>query len=121
MNWLNFFSLKQPQQEKSTKDLENKIDHLTEKIEELKQKQSVIVEQINVDKIIIEKYEQSNNFGQLGIKQLEGKLNIGATYSYDKDELKKSEKEEQPKEQANQKQSKGKKQTNPKVRMRSRK
>ncbi|MBM7645730.1 hypothetical protein JOD45_001949 [Scopulibacillus daqui] len=39
-----------------------------------------IIEQVNVDKIIIDRYEQSNNFGALGIKSLEGKLNIGANY-----------------------------------------
>lgn len=35
---------------------------------------------------MIDRYEQSNNFGALGIKSLEGKLNIGANYG-DKSKL----------------------------------
>lgn len=33
-----------------------------------------------IDKLYLDKYEQNNNFAQLGIKQLSGTLNIGATY-----------------------------------------
>lgn len=40
----------------------------------------IIIEKINIEKIIVDKYELNNNFGQLGIKELTGKLNIGATY-----------------------------------------
>ncbi len=40
----------------------------------------IIIEKINIEKIILDKYELNNNFGQLGIKELRGKLNIGATY-----------------------------------------
>lgn len=39
-----------------------------------------MIEKINIEKIIIDKYELNNNFGQLGIKELKGRLNIGATY-----------------------------------------
>lgn len=38
---------------------------------------SIQVEHLQVEKIIIEKLDYSNNFGQLGIKELTGKLNIG--------------------------------------------
>lgn len=38
------------------------------------------IEFLNVEQIVIDRYEQSNNFGALGIKSLEGKLNIGANY-----------------------------------------
>ncbi|GGH73965.1 hypothetical protein JOD43_000178 [Pullulanibacillus pueri] len=41
---------------------------------------ATIIEHVNIEKVIIEKYEQSNNFGALGIKSLEGRLNIGANY-----------------------------------------
>lgn len=44
------------------------------------------IEFLNVEKIVIDRYEQSNNFGALGIKSLEGRLNIGANYG-DKNEL----------------------------------
>jgi hypothetical protein len=40
----------------------------------------IIIEKINIEKIVVDKYELNNNFGQLGIKELKGKLNIGATY-----------------------------------------
>lgn len=44
------------------------------------------IEFLNVEQIVIDRYEQSNNFGALGIKSLEGKLNIGANYG-DKSQL----------------------------------
>lgn len=80
------------------KDLKKKLTSLELNIEELKkslqtlQQQSpseetgktkdppIIIEKINIEKIILDKYELNNNFGQLGIKELKGKLNIGATY-----------------------------------------
>lgn len=40
----------------------------------------IIIEKINIEKIVLDKYELNNNFGQVGIKELKGKLNIGATY-----------------------------------------
>ncbi|WHY84253.1 hypothetical protein QNH39_16465 [Neobacillus novalis] len=51
----------------------------TEKIIKTKEP-PIIIEKINIEKIIVDKYELNNNFGQLGIKELTGKLNIGATY-----------------------------------------
>jgi hypothetical protein len=35
---------------------------------------------IHIDKFFLDKYEQNNNIGQVGIKELSGALNIGATY-----------------------------------------
>lgn len=40
----------------------------------------IIVEKIHIDRLHVDKFELSNNFGQLGIKELKGKLNIGANY-----------------------------------------
>jgi hypothetical protein len=83
------------------KDFKKKLASLEVKIEELKETLSayqqqnsqekhdnqikskeppIIIEKINIEKIILDKYELNNNFGQLGIKELKGKLNIGATY-----------------------------------------
>jgi hypothetical protein len=80
------------------KELKKKISFLETNIEELKetiakiqienQEQTmseakdppIIIEKIHIDKIVLDKYELNNNFGQLGIKELKGKLNIGATY-----------------------------------------
>ena len=39
-----------------------------------------IFKTLYIDKLYLEKYEQNNNFAQLGIKSLSGALNIGATY-----------------------------------------
>ena len=41
------------------------------------------IEHLQVDKIIIEHLDYANNFGQLGIKELSGKLNIGTSYEGD--------------------------------------
>jgi hypothetical protein len=43
----------------------------------------VVIEKVHVDKIVFDKFELNNNFGQLGIKELKGRLNIGATYGSD--------------------------------------
>lgn len=42
--------------------------------------QPIIIQKVNIEKILLDKYEQTNNFGQLGIKEISGQLNIGATY-----------------------------------------
>ncbi|HET7657097.1 MAG TPA: hypothetical protein VFK37_02315 [Bacillales bacterium] len=39
-----------------------------------------IIEKVNVEKIFVDQIEHNNNFGALGIKSLEGRLNIGANY-----------------------------------------
>lgn len=80
------------------KDLKKKLTSLEKNIEELQkslvtfqedkinnaqapiQQPPIIIEKINIEKIILDKYELNNNLGQLGIKELKGKLNIGATY-----------------------------------------
>ncbi|MCP8969294.1 hypothetical protein [Ectobacillus ponti] len=43
----------------------------------------VVIERVHIDKVVFDKFELNNNFGQLGIKELKGKLNIGATYGSD--------------------------------------
>ncbi|WP_051529984.1 hypothetical protein [Anoxybacteroides tepidamans] len=40
----------------------------------------VIFQDIHIDKMLLDKYELNNYFAQLGIHQLSGHLNIGATY-----------------------------------------
>ena len=81
------------------KDIKKKLASLEKNIEELKrsivsfqeekidssmqtttQQPPIIIERINIEKIILDKYELNNNLGQLGIKELKGRLNIGATY-----------------------------------------
>jgi hypothetical protein len=73
------------------KFLESNLISLKDEIKEIREKAiwrkyeqksepPIIIEKINIEKIILDKYELNNNFGQLGIKELKGKLNIGATY-----------------------------------------
>lgn len=72
--------------------LMNRIDELTEKYdalinekEEVKANTETVEKEPNfgclyIDKLYLDKYEQNNNFANLGIKTLSGALNIGATY-----------------------------------------
>jgi hypothetical protein len=60
------------------KDFQEKAN--LQKDEQIIKEPPIIIEKINIEKIILDKYELNNNFGQLGIKELKGKLNIGATY-----------------------------------------
>lgn len=41
---------------------------------------NIKIEHLQVDQIIIEKVDYANNFGQLGIRDLSGRLNIGTSY-----------------------------------------
>lgn len=40
----------------------------------------VIFQEIKVEKLFIERFDQANNLGNIGIKELSGHLNIGTTY-----------------------------------------
>lgn len=40
----------------------------------------VLFQEITVDKLFVDKYEQVNNVGSLGVKELSGQMNIGATF-----------------------------------------
>lgn len=53
----------------------------------------IVVEHIRIDRVVVDKIEYHNNFGALGIKELKGKLNIGANYSLTEDGLPEEAKE----------------------------
>ncbi|RHW35722.1 hypothetical protein D1B31_18955 [Neobacillus notoginsengisoli] len=40
----------------------------------------VIIQEYKIEKVVVDKYEVNNHIAQLGIKELGGQLNIGATY-----------------------------------------
>jgi hypothetical protein len=40
----------------------------------------VIFQEFHIDRFIVDKYELTNNINQLGVKELSGQMNIGATY-----------------------------------------
>lgn len=68
---------------KEVDNLIEKCDELTKKIVETEDasiQQDSTFKTVYIDKIYLDKYEQNNNFAQLGIKSLSGALNIGATY-----------------------------------------
>lgn len=74
-------------EKKTTEDLVAIQDLLDKKIQSEAEKkihphegQPIIFQEIHIDKFFMDKYEQTNNLGQLGIKELSGHLNIGATY-----------------------------------------
>lgn len=70
-----------------------RVDNLIEKCNDFTKKmgetdettmqQDLIFKTLYIDKLYLDKYEQNNNFAQLGIKNLSGVLNIGATYGSD--------------------------------------
>ncbi|WP_251553776.1 hypothetical protein [Neobacillus muris] len=77
-------------------ELEKKLTELESKVNEGKEMKngsqvakeqdpipSIHVDHLTVEKIIIEHLDYANNFGQLGIKELTGKLNIGTSYEGD--------------------------------------
>jgi|GEM_PF-2516835 len=72
--------------EKKITDMEKHLEALQQKTQSENRKEQepakppIMIEYLNIEKVNIDRYEQSNNFGALGIKTLEGKLNIGANY-----------------------------------------
>lgn len=73
--------------------LMKRMDELVEKHNELLRKweeserdaaeQNPNMRTLYIDKLYLDKYEQNNNFAQIGIHELSGALNIGATYGKD--------------------------------------
>ncbi|RXT04825.1 hypothetical protein [Ammoniphilus sp. CFH 90114] len=52
-------------------------------LKDVEKSRSIIVENLNIEKIIVDRVHYENNIGTIGIKELEGKLNIGANYETD--------------------------------------
>ncbi len=70
---------------KRVEELTEKYDALINEKEEAEAKTETVDNEPNfgclyIDKLYLDKYEQNNNFANLGIKELSGALNIGATY-----------------------------------------
>ena len=84
---------------KKISELENKIYSLETKINDVKTEvksfsvtkekekndspPTIQINHLQVDQIVIEHLDYANNFGQLGIKELSGRLNIGSSYEGD--------------------------------------
>jgi hypothetical protein len=64
-----------------------KVNEMEKELSRLKQEQDrtpadapIIIENIYIDRISVDKVDYENNFGALGIRELKGQLNIGANY-----------------------------------------
>ncbi|WP_148709066.1 hypothetical protein [Falsibacillus albus] len=80
--------------EKNVSVLTKEIKKLRKELKDIKEhQQSVVIEHVNIEKLMIDKYETNNHLGQLGIKELKGKLYIGATYGEGYSSLIKNEEE----------------------------
>lgn len=67
-------------------ELVEKHNHILAKWEKKESEaiqQNPIIKTLYIDKFYLDKYEQNNNIGQIGIHELSGALNIGATYGKD--------------------------------------
>ncbi|MCM3568877.1 hypothetical protein [Neobacillus mesonae] len=103
---LSILELNIKELEEALHGLKNQNQNQNEPEQDAKTKDApIIIEKINIEKIILDKYELNNNFGQLGIKELKGKLNIGATYGseftpkMDEEDIEKQEKEKREKKE----------------------
>ena len=76
--------------------LESKINQITTEVKSISapaEKKAINspptfqINHLQVDQIVIEHLDYANNFGQLGIKELSGRLNIGSTYEGDISEI----------------------------------
>lgn len=67
---------------KQMEELAEKLENW-EKPEREETEQHPIINTLYIDKFYLDKYEQTNNLGQIGIHELSGALNIGATYGKD--------------------------------------
>ncbi|WKB34673.1 hypothetical protein QS257_11890 [Terrilactibacillus sp. S3-3] len=79
--------------------LESELQQLSEQNQQSPPPSPIIIEKVNVEKIFVDKIEHNNNFGALGIKHLEGRLNIGANYGVDAVTLEKFKKKQKDKMQ----------------------
>ena len=80
---LNHFMKNDPEVKKMHDKLlqiESKLNLISEQQQQIEPSSTTIIEKVNVEKIYVDQIEHNNNFGALGIKSLEGRLNIGANY-----------------------------------------
>ncbi|SCW79135.1 hypothetical protein SAMN04487970_104822 [Paenibacillus tianmuensis] len=67
------------------RQLEERLNQLMEKLEDQQTQPAIVIQSLSIEKVVVEHIDLNNNLGQLGIRELSGKLNIGAAYTYGKD------------------------------------
>lgn len=67
-------------------ELERELKRLADAAKPDEPSPVIVIEQLTVANLVVEKLEHSTNFGALGIKELTGKLNIGLNRIGDSDE-----------------------------------
>ncbi|MCP1309896.1 hypothetical protein [Paenibacillus tyrfis] len=65
--------------------LEERLNQLMEKLEDQQTQPAIVIQTLSIEKVVVEHIDLNNNLGQLGIRELSGKLNIGAAYTYGKE------------------------------------
>ena len=66
--------------EKWTDETKAEMDTRNEEARVYDGVQPVLFQEISIDTLFVDKYEQVNNIGSLGVKELHGQMNIGATF-----------------------------------------
>lgn len=67
------------------RQLEERLNQLIAKLEERQTQPAIVIQSLSIEKVVVEHVDLNNNLGQLGIRDLSGKLNIGAAYTYGKE------------------------------------
>ncbi|MGF9916034.1 hypothetical protein ABEX47_22735 [Paenibacillus ehimensis] len=67
------------------RQLEERLNRLMEKLEDRQTQPAIVIQSLSIEKVVVEHVDLNNNLGQLGIRELSGKLNIGAAYTYGKE------------------------------------
>lgn len=73
------------EEEQRLRLLEERLNQLMEKLEEQQSQPAIVIQSLSIEKVVVEHIDLNNNLGQLGIRELSGKLNIGAAYTYGKE------------------------------------
>lgn len=88
-----------PRLQKKIEELEKQVSHL----QTVSAAQPLVFQEFSIERVYLDKYEQTTNLGQLGIRELTGKLHIGAVHAADpadgpseKQEAKDGQSQEEP-------------------------
>ncbi|OCA87132.1 hypothetical protein [Pseudobacillus wudalianchiensis] len=75
-------SVKIPHLQNQIKQLEDKITFLQKHgVPNVPTSHPIVFQEFSIEKVFLDKYEQTTNLGQLGIKEVTGKLHIGNAYT----------------------------------------